>query len=173
MSPNSSSCKKCQTSISHEEKQLQLWKFQRCCDAVQQRYYSCVSPWDATVSDPERESQIQNGFRRLKCESISGVTSTIDLKLSEELEHTVKVVLEREVVICCALGSWVMLTQLPFMAIHLALCHQSFTTLSALRNGRYDYNVMCDGVVSCSCFCGVLHLSQEREAVCLCCGGKN
>ena len=105
------------------------------------------------MSDPKQEMQIQNGFRRLKRASISGVTSAIDVKLSEELEHTTKSeYLEREVVMRCALGSRVMLTQLPFMAIHLALCGQNFTARSALRNGHYDYMYTCDCVCVVACF---------------------
>ena len=112
-----------------------------------------------TVLDPEQEIQIQNDFCRLKRDSISGVMRAIDLKLSKELDHTVKSeYLEHEVVICCTLGSRMMLTQLPFMAIHLALCGQKFTAHFALRNGHYGY--MCDCTRVISCFCGVVPLSE-------------
>ena len=50
--------------------------------------------------DSEQVMQIQNGLRRLKRESISGVTSAIDFKLVEGLEHTAKSeYLEREVAV--------------------------------------------------------------------------
>ena len=106
--------------------------------------------WDTTVLDSEQLVQIQNGFSRLKRESISGVMNAIDSNLSEGLEHTTKSeYLEREVIRCCVLGSRVMFTQLPFMAIHLALCGQNFAAPSVLRNGHYDY--------LCDCICTRTH----------------
>ena len=113
--------------------------------------FCALASWYTTMLDYEQVIHIQNGFRRLKHESISRVTSAIHLKFSEGLEHTtMSEYLECEVVRCCAFGSRATLHNSPIHGHTFSLVRPKFTARSVLRNGHHDY--MCDCVCVVSCF---------------------
>ena len=159
--------KKCQPSISHDWWQLQIWNFQRCCNAVQTRDLLCVNPVRcycvgsrASYANSKWLPSIEPRVQR----HISRVTAAISLKLAEALHYsTNSEYLECELVWWSMSWSRAMLYN-SLYGHHLALCGQKSTARAAVRNGRYDYihvRWRTRRLLLLRCWCGVVRIGPS------------